>query len=780
MTIVDLGTGSVVKTIPGDTSTVTSVAIKQDGSVAFVASQSLQCRRFDLDELTSDRSWRAHQAPVMHMCLDSQDMYLATAGADGNVKVWDATEGYATHVLKGHAGTVQFVLFHHVATRYELFSCGDDGEVRVWDLQRKACKRVLKAHISAVTSLSLSPCGGFVVSGGRDNLVHVWDVNDGRKVSSIPVNEATNAAVFLCTPAMRSEGAGGVPGAKNGKPVIHFVTTGQAGKLKFWNPQKLLCEYEYEIDDTCEAEGGCLDFVVLDSNRLLCTTVDCRIVLYNLKTSVESFRTDLSKSDRNAFWKGQLRHSSQIIGNNEQITDVAFLDSKRLVVATNSQYIRIYDAHTFDCLSSCSGHEDIVLALHTIPVDSSHHLIASGGKDNTLRVWACSTDGSRTVCKGKAEGHFSAIECLSFSTKVAKYVCTGDADGFLKLWDLATLSSSEVGGDAFSPLNMESVSTVAGHQKDVNAVAFSPDNKLICSGSQDKLAKLWIVPSFAPFTTLRGHGRGVWGVSFSPIDKVVATCSGDKTIRLWSTSQGTCLRSFEGHTASVLKVQFISVGVQLLSTGADGLIKVWNVRSAECAATLDEHEDRIWALTSLNGGETFATGSGDGEVLMWRDCTEEKAMEAKRAGAEMIGRHQKVQDAMQKGKHSAAFRLALDLQYPTQLHAVIAAALKVPEGADGFWREVIHGLSDGDITQCLKYAAEWNTNARFYLCGQLLVQHIFTHVHPDRLASLPGLIDTWGGLQAYSQRHAKRIDTLLRTTYLLDYTLASRSVPTAP
>ena len=60
------------------------------------------------------------------------------------------------------------------------------------------------------------------------------------------------------------------------------------------------------------------------------------------------------------------------------------------------------------------------------------------------------------------------------------------------------------------------LSTAAAHDKDVNAVAFSPDNGLICTGSQDKTAKLWSVPALAPVKTFRGHTRGVWTVSFSP------------------------------------------------------------------------------------------------------------------------------------------------------------------------------------------------------------------------------------------------------------------------
>ena len=185
----------------------------------------------------------------------------------------------------------------------------------------------------------------------------------------------------------------------------------------------------------------------------------------------------------------------------------------------------------------------------------------------------------------------------------ANYICSGDGDGFLKLWDLSWFSGARARPE--SPARaMSTLSTTAGHEKDVNTVAFSPDGAYVCSGSQDKTAKLWSVPSLATVRTFRGHGRGVWSVAFSPVDQVLCTASGDKTLRLWSLKDGACLRSFQGHTSSVLKCCYVSYGVQVVSAGADGLVKVWNVSNAECANTFDQHEDKVWDLTACDQGET--------------------------------------------------------------------------------------------------------------------------------------------------------------------------------
>lgn len=67
---------------------------------------------------------------------------------------------------------------------------------------------------------------------------------------------------------------------------------------------------------------------------------------------------------------------------------------------------------------------------------------------------------------------------------------------------------------------LSTLAAVAAHDKDVNALAFSPNDALLATGSQDKTIKLWRLPSLVLAATLRGHKRGVWDLAFSPVDQV--------------------------------------------------------------------------------------------------------------------------------------------------------------------------------------------------------------------------------------------------------------------
>jgi parallel beta-helix repeat protein len=78
--------------------------------------------------------------------------------------------------------------------------------------------------------------------------------------------------------------------------------------------------------------------------------------------------------------------------------------------------------------------------------------------------------------------------------------------------------------------------TLTGHTSYVNSVAFSPDGRLLASGSLDDTIKLWEVASGREVRTLSGHTSWVNSVAFSPDGRLLASGSDDRTIRLWDIS----------------------------------------------------------------------------------------------------------------------------------------------------------------------------------------------------------------------------------------------------
>jgi WD40 repeat protein len=82
----------------------------------------------------------------------------------------------------------------------------------------------------------------------------------------------------------------------------------------------------------------------------------------------------------------------------------------------------------------------------------------------------------------------------------------------------------------------QQVRTLSGHSGSVYSVAFSPDGRLLASGSDDTTIKLWEVATGREVRTLTGHTDWVRSVAFSPDGRLLASGSNDKTIKLWYVS----------------------------------------------------------------------------------------------------------------------------------------------------------------------------------------------------------------------------------------------------
>ena len=119
------------------------------------------------------------------------------------------------------------------------------------------------------------------------------------------------------------------------------------------------------------------------------------------------------------------------------------------------------------------------------------------------------------------------------------------------------------------------IHTFEGHENIVCTVAFSPDGKLLASGSGDNTIKIWNVDKRECIHTFEGHKGSVCSVAFSPDGKRVV--SGSKTIKLWDVDTRECIHTFKGHKSSVYTVAFSPDGKLLASGSGDNTIKLWNV-----------------------------------------------------------------------------------------------------------------------------------------------------------------------------------------------------------
>jgi WD40 repeat protein len=80
---------------------------------------------------------------------------------------------------------------------------------------------------------------------------------------------------------------------------------------------------------------------------------------------------------------------------------------------------------------------------------------------------------------------------------------------------------------------------LAGHSWFVLALRFSPDSRLLASGSTDSTIRLWATDPFEPIgPPLLGHQSGVGFLIFSTDGRTLVSDGDDQTVRWWSVASG--------------------------------------------------------------------------------------------------------------------------------------------------------------------------------------------------------------------------------------------------
>jgi WD40 repeat protein len=84
----------------------------------------------------------------------------------------------------------------------------------------------------------------------------------------------------------------------------------------------------------------------------------------------------------------------------------------------------------------------------------------------------------------------------------------------------------------------KSVSTLAGHQQQVNGCAWSPNGLRIVSASYDLTLRIWDARSGKSVAILTAHQQAVRGCAWSPDGLQIVSASHDGTVRIWDAVAG--------------------------------------------------------------------------------------------------------------------------------------------------------------------------------------------------------------------------------------------------
>jgi hypothetical protein len=124
--------------------------------------------------------------------------------------------------------------------------------------------------------------------------------------------------------------------------------------------------------------------------------------------------------------------------------------------------------------------------------------------------------------------------------------------------------------------NVMPATTVDLDERNVSAIIYFPDGQYLACGADESI-QLWNVTDHSCLPVLHGDFDEVRSVSFSPNSKLLASGSYDGSIRLSSVEKKTCLLVLPNpHFTGICSVAFSPNGQTLASGGVDETVRLWN------------------------------------------------------------------------------------------------------------------------------------------------------------------------------------------------------------
>lgn len=208
----------------------------------------------------------------------------------------------------------------------------------------------------------------------------------------------------------------------------------------------------------------------------------------------------------------------------------------------------------------------------------------------------------------------------SFATGLVGLAALGGAGGWYLLNQRLSTPLLQVNAShpaTRTTIDKTNVLIFTGHLASVNAVAWSPDGKLIASASDDTTVQVFYVSSGQQAVLYSGHTEEVAAVDWSPSGLFIASGGQDATVQVWKAATGARSLTYREHASRVNGVSWSRNSRSVASGSEDKSVQVWNASSGDLEFNFLGYTAGVLCVGWQPDDSSVASGSWDGTLRDW-------------------------------------------------------------------------------------------------------------------------------------------------------------------
>ncbi|KAJ3192612.1 WD repeat-containing protein 38 [Irineochytrium annulatum] len=189
----------------------------------------------------------------------------------------------------------------------------------------------------------------------------------------------------------------------------------------------------------------------------------------------------------------------------------------------------------------------------------------------------------------------------------------------------------------------------------VRSVCFSPDARLLATGAEDHVVRIFDLTSepaeklpgagagsplmhrhVRPKMVLKGHGQDIYSLDWARDGRWVVSGSGDRSVKVWDSDSGRLVLSLDNEADRVETIQgsgatgdpareagvtSVAVnpkdGLSVVTGSLDHVIRLWDLRTGRLLERFLGHMDSVYSVAFTPDGRSIVSGSLDRTLKLW-------------------------------------------------------------------------------------------------------------------------------------------------------------------